>query len=261
MSSVLCGVCPVVVRASAPGAPRSPLTTSAPFPIHSGEVRRRGVHLGSTSGRGSSTVRMALPKEAVDAGFVAADMSSVLCGVCPVVVRASAPGAPRSPLTTSAPFPIHSGEVRRRGVHLGSTSGRGSSTVRMALPKEAVDAGFVAADAEVPTFAAQSMSDALEGTGVEPWQLWFGLWIGLSPFVIAAYEFGKRILIQRQCELCSGSGLIQKGRYARKCTSCGGFLPWQSWGQFFTSEAGNGGGGAGSEGTDERVLRRRSGEA
>ena len=168
-------------------------------------------------------------------------MSSVLCGVCPVVVRASAPGAPRSPLTTSAPFPIHSGDVRRRGVHLGSTSGRGSSTVRMALPKEAVDAGFVAADAEVPTFAAQSMSDALEGTGVEPWQLWFGLWIGLSPFVIAAYEFGKRILIQRQCELCSGSGLIQKGRYARKCTSCGGFLPWQSWGQFFTSEAGNGG--------------------
>ena len=59
--------------------------------------------------------------------------------------------------------------------------------------------------------------------------------------VIAAYEFGKRILIQRQCELCKGSGLIQKGRYARKCTSCGGFLPWQSWGQFFTSEAGNGG--------------------
>ena len=51
---------------------------------------------------------------------------------------------------------------------------------RCASP-EAIDAGFVASDAAVETFAAQSMSDALEGTGVEEWQLWFGLWIGLSP--------------------------------------------------------------------------------
>ena len=41
--------------------------------------------------------------------------------------------------------------------------------------------------------------------------------------------------------LCNGSGLIERGRYKRKCTSCGGFLPWESWGQFLTSEAGNGG--------------------
>lgn len=169
-------------------------------------------------------------------------MSSVLCGLCPVVVRTSASGAPRSPLASFSGPAMHAGwDHRGRGVRLGQTSGRGSSSLGMALPQEAVDAGFVAADAVVETFTARSMGDALEGTGVEEWQLWFGLWIGLSPFVIAAYEFGKRILIQRQCELCSGSGLIQKGKYMRKCTSCGGFLPWQSWGQFFTSEAGNGG--------------------
>ena len=154
-------------------------------------------------------------------------MSSALSRVCPVFAGPSATGPPR----------------RAGRGHLGSSSfsGRSASRTTAALPSEAIDAGFVASDAAVETFAAQSMSDALEGTGVEEWQLWFGLWIGLSPFVIAAYEFGKRILIQRQCELCKGSGLIQKGRYARKCTSCGGFLPWQSWGQFFTSEAGNGG--------------------
>jgi hypothetical protein len=171
-------------------------------------------------------------------------MSSVLCGLCPVVARTSA-GASRSVSdapTFSAP-PAERTAVRQRVLRLGSTSvrGRGASTTTTALPTEAIEAGFVASDATVDTFAARSMSEALEGTGVEEWQLWFGLWIGLSPFVIAAYEFGKRILIQRQCELCKGSGLIQKGRYARKCTSCGGFLPWQSWGQFFTSGAGNGG--------------------
>lgn len=90
-------------------------------------------------------------------------------------------------------------------------------------------------------FAATSMADALSDTGIPEWQIYYGFLAGLSPFVIAAYEFGKRIVIQRQCELCKGSGLIQKGRYMRKCTSCGGFLPWQSWGQFLTSEAGNGG--------------------
>jgi hypothetical protein len=187
-------------------------------------------------------------------------MSSALCGVCPIVARPSAAGSPRAVGSRRA-SQVERGNLgstsvsrtvgsRRAsfyaavgGGNLGSASfsGRGASTTTAALPPEAIDAGFVASDATVETFAARSMSDALEGTGVEEWQLWFGLWIGLSPFVIAAYEFGKRILIQRQCELCKGSGLIQKGRYARKCTSCGGFLPWQSWGQFFKSEAGNGG--------------------
>ena len=105
----------------------------------------------------------------------------------------------------------------------------------------AVDLGISLAGADaVHTFAASSMADALSGTGIPEWQIYYGFIAGLTPCVIAAYEFGKRIIIQRRCELCGGSGLIQKGRYMRKCTSCGGFLPWQSWELFFTSDAGNG---------------------
>jgi hypothetical protein len=71
----------------------------------------------------------------------------------------------------------------------------------------------------------------------------------------SAYEFGKRILIQRRCALCGGSGLIQRPAGAtagaaaatttaaplRKCTACGGFLPWVSWRLFLQSAPGNGG--------------------
>ena len=75
------------------------------------------------------------------------------------------------------------------------------------------------------------------------------------PALRAAYEFGKRILIQRRCARCGGSGLIQRTLPAgvtanagmqqlRKCTSCGGFLPWVSWRYFFTSAATPGNGGA-----------------
>ena len=119
---------------------------------------------------------------------------------------------------------------------------RGNARCAAVPTAEAVDLAIsLAADASnVDTFAASSMADALSDTGIPEWQIYYGFIAGLSPFVIAAYEFGKRILIQRQCELCGGSGLIQKGRYSRKCTSCGGFLPWQSWELFFTSEAGNG---------------------
>jgi hypothetical protein len=39
--------------------------------------------------------------------------------------------------------------------------------------------------------------------------------------------------------------LIKKGEYSRKCTSCGGFLPWESWERFLdvgtTAKIGNGG--------------------
>ena len=31
------------------------------------------------------------------------------------------------------------------------------------------------------------------------WQVWVGAIVGVIPFIIGAYEFGKRILIQRRC--------------------------------------------------------------
>ncbi|OSX76115.1 hypothetical protein BU14_0207s0033 [Porphyra umbilicalis] len=53
------------------------------------------------------------------------------------------------------------------------------------------------------------------------------------PFVVASVLFGERIVRQRRCPTCEGSGLVQKGRFMRRCRTCGGFLPWQSWRQFF----------------------------
>ena len=90
--------------------------------------------------------------------------------------------------------------------------------------------------------AARALDDPAP---VEAWQLWFGFVSGLSPFVIAAWEFGKRVAIQRACAVCGGSGLVTttRGTTARKvkCRACGGFLPWESWERFLTSEVGNGG--------------------
>lgn len=92
---------------------------------------------------------------------------------------------------------------------------------------------------------SSSFSDSLLEANIEPWQLYFGFFAGIAPFIIAAYEFGKRILIQRKCALCQGSGLIRKGEYSRKCTACGGFLPWESWERFLdvgtAAKIGNGG--------------------
>ena len=48
-----------------------------------------------------------------------------------------------------------------------------------------------------------------------------GIW--LSPFIFAwAVQ-----IIQQRCAVCKGSGLVMRGRYARKCPECGGFFPWQ----------------------------------
>lgn len=48
-------------------------------------------------------------------------------------------------------------------------------------------------------------------------EIWFGFIVGVIPFIIASYEFGKRILIQRRCEGCGGRGLVKKGKYWKKC--------------------------------------------
>ena len=189
-----------------------------------------------------SPTRAADPHAAEVSEHPGANMHAVFCGVCPPISRdapASARVGPRDVLgaAVSAPATCSAAALPRPTRR---PSPPRPHAPRFRTPPEAVEAGFTASDAVVDTFAARSMADAV-GTGVAEWQLWFGLWIGLSPFVIAAYEFGKRILIQRQCELCKGSGLIQKGKYMRKCSSCGGFLPWQSWQQFLSSEAGNGG--------------------
>ena len=50
-------------------------------------------------------------------------------------------------------------------------------------------------------------------------------------------------MIQRRCEGCRGSGLVQRGGKLRKCLECGGFFPWQGWSQFLSATASPGNGG------------------
>ena len=49
------------------------------------------------------------------------------------------------------------------------------------------------------------------------WEIWVGFVAGVVPFIIASYEFGKRIVIQRRCPECQGRGLVQRGRVLKKC--------------------------------------------
>lgn len=68
------------------------------------------------------------------------------------------------------------------------------------------------------------------------WQIYVGTAVGIFPFIIATYEFSKRVIIQRRCQVCNGTGLVLKGKsaYYKKCRECGGFLPWLGWRAFFT---------------------------
>ncbi|KAM3351550.1 hypothetical protein ACQJBY_023489 [Aegilops geniculata] len=65
------------------------------------------------------------------------------------------------------------------------------------------------------------------------WQIVVGAVAGVTPFVVAGVEFGKRIIEQKKCEICGGSGLVMKENLYVRCQGCGGFLPWQSWRRFF----------------------------
>ncbi|CAN1135874.1 hypothetical protein LINPERHAP1_LOCUS12571 [Linum perenne] len=85
------------------------------------------------------------------------------------------------------------------------------------------------------------VSSAVNQQGVT-WEIAAGAIAGVTPFVVAGIEFSKRIIAQRRCELCDGSGLVlmedddddDKVKEYCRCPGCGGFLPWQSWKRFFT---------------------------
>lgn len=81
-------------------------------------------------------------------------------------------------------------------------------------------------------------------------EIYAGTIISLIPIVWATYEFTSRIRVQRNCLVCTGSGLTYVTRKGttlnrpRKCWSCGGFIPWLGWRMFFLStftDPGNGG--------------------
>ncbi|KAF8026285.1 hypothetical protein BT93_F2938 [Corymbia citriodora subsp. variegata] len=66
------------------------------------------------------------------------------------------------------------------------------------------------------------------------WQIVAGAIAGVTPFVVAGIEFSKRIIAQKKCGVCGGSGLVLREKYYFRCPGCGGFLPWQSWKRFFS---------------------------
>ncbi|THU55413.1 hypothetical protein C4D60_Mb11t06280 [Musa balbisiana] len=54
------------------------------------------------------------------------------------------------------------------------------------------------------------------------WQIAVGALAGITPFVVAGIEFSKRIIAQRKCEVCAGSGLVLlKDKSYVRCPGCG----------------------------------------
>ncbi|ERM99616.1 uncharacterized protein LOC18427651 isoform X2 [Amborella trichopoda] len=66
------------------------------------------------------------------------------------------------------------------------------------------------------------------------WQILTGTLAGVIPFVVAGIEFSKRIIAQKRCDVCGGSGLVLRDKDYSRCPGCGGFFPWQSWKRFFS---------------------------
>ncbi|GKA45107.1 hypothetical protein Tco_0737903 [Tanacetum coccineum] len=87
---------------------------------------------------------------------------------------------------------------------------------RIAVVSEASDVVFVPGDPEIT------------------WQIVVGTIAGITPFVVAGIEFSKRIVAQKKCTECRGSGLVLIEKEYIRCPNCGGFLPWQSWQRFFS---------------------------
>ena len=105
-----------------------------------------------------------------------------------------------------------------------------------------------------PGVASRALSPTTPGP-----EIWVGAAVPLAVFALGAWEFTKRILIQRRCAVCAGTGLVTMGGGGGggssasssssssstprlvKCRACGGFFPWQSWSRFLSSAPGNGG--------------------
>ncbi|GER32428.1 N-acetylmuramic acid 6-phosphate etherase 1 [Striga asiatica] len=59
--------------------------------------------------------------------------------------------------------------------------------------------------------AVRAVDDISAITSSQPqitWQIVVGALAGLSPFVVAGIEFSKRIIEQKKCKVCKGSGLV-----------------------------------------------------
>lgn len=118
-----------------------------------------------------------------------------------------------------------------------------SSRCAVALSGRSVSASSLGGSFLRLTGGATAHADSLSPpTEAAQTQALAGSLIALVPFVVATYEFSKRIVMQRRCARCSGDGLIKNFYgYDVKCDNCGGFLPWKDWRLFLRIAPGNGG--------------------
>lgn len=128
-----------------------------------------------------------------------------------------------------------------------------TSTPSSLLPKSSRALRLKMVPVEDAVEWVQPITDAANYVFIQPEvskEIWIGTIIATLPFIWATKTFGTRIVVQRECLVCKGSGLVYVTKQnnaltrPRKCWSCGGFLPWLGWKMFFFSsffDIGNGG--------------------
>ncbi|KAK7371946.1 hypothetical protein VNO80_05313 [Phaseolus coccineus] len=125
-----------------------------------------------------------------------------------------------------SPFSLGSVKTRSRVSRISPVSGRQGCNVWIKNGRRRVRVGAV---------NVEDITTVLDPAPVEvTWQIVVGAIAGVTPFVVAGIEFRKRIIAQKRCEECGGSGLVLREKEYFRCPECGGFLPWQSWKRFFS---------------------------
>ncbi|CAJ1971483.1 unnamed protein product [Sphenostylis stenocarpa] len=67
----------------------------------------------------------------------------------------------------------------------------------------------------------EDVTTVLDPAPVEvTWQIVVGAIAGVTPFVVAGIEFSKRIIAQKRCEECGGSGLVLREKEYFRCPEC-----------------------------------------
>lgn len=126
--------------------------------------------------------------------------------------------------------------------------------VAQQTPVDLLSAALLLGDAKnVDSNSAPSIAAYVPPSSIDEIDNFWGMVAGsaacLLVYIGAAFSFGSRIIIQKKCAVCGGSGLVTTSRTGRKltaprkCYACGGFLPWRSWGEFWKSNADVGNGG------------------
>lgn len=147
-----------------------------------------------------------------------------------------------------------------------------TTTACLSLPTDALVDCIVSTSLSAATTwplatVSTSSSSASSFTSPPGPEIWVGALAPALVYAAGAYNFSARLLIQKRCPECSGTGLVSlpinndateaatasgtnddddsSPRPFRKvkCPLCGGFFPWESASRFFSATARPGNGG------------------